>query len=224
MILRLYNCEFIEIDLTKYAALLEIEPQKIFCRMLEDLSVFAEMPAELAVYRKDERVKQSDICVISDAWNFEINSRALLTKIYKYIEATVYTDIDERMKFDNLIAQVKKCVLHALEGVNVDFDLCDEVDVKDILSALKVQPLFTGGDNCHRLENFFDLCRELKLYRLIVLVQARAFLSEEERAALSRRALANGLGLIMLENSISCGQTEYEKKITVDKDYCDMLK
>ena len=224
MILRLYNCEFIEIDLTRYVALLEIEPQRIFCRMLEDLSVFAEMPAELAVYRKDERVKQSDICVISDAWNFEINSRALLTKIYKYIEATVYTDIDERMKFDNLIAQVKKCVLHALEGVNVDFDLCDEVDVKDILSALKVQPLFTGGDICHRLENFFDLCRELKLYRLIVLVQARAFLSKADRESLCRRALANGLGLIMLENSSTDEKCEFEKKVTIDKDYCDMLK
>lgn len=82
------------------------------------------------------------------------------------------------MKFDNLIYEVKKCVLHALEGVNVDFDLCDEVDVKDILSALKVQPLFAGEDVCRRLENFFDLCRELKLYRLIVLVQARAFLSK----------------------------------------------
>lgn len=57
MILRLYNCEFIEIDLTRHVALLEIEPQKIFCRMLEDLSAFAEMPTELAVYRQDERVK-----------------------------------------------------------------------------------------------------------------------------------------------------------------------
>ena len=224
MILRLYNCEFIEIDLTRYVALLEIEPQRIFCRMLEDLSAFAEMPTELAVYRQDERVKQSDICVISDVWNFEINSRALLTKIYKYIEATVYTDIDERMKFDNLIYEVKKCVLHALEGVNVDFDLCDEVDVKDILSALKVQPLFAGEDVCRRLENFFDLCRELKLYGLIVLVQARAFLSKEERASLCRRALANGLGLIMLENSATEEKCEFEKKVTVDKDYCDMLK
>ena len=224
MILRLYNCEFAQIDLTQNAALLEIEPQKIFCNMLEDLCAFPEAPAELSVYQGDKRVKQTEICVISDAWNFEINSRPLLTKIYKHIEAAVYSDIDERMKFDNLICAAKKCVLQALENVNVDFDICESADVKDILSALKVQPLFAEGNVCQRLENFFDLCRELKLYQLIVLVQARAFLSEEERAALSRRALANGLGLIMLENSISCGQTEYEKKIMVDKDYCDTLK
>ena len=224
MILRLYNCEFAQIDLSQYVARLEIEPQKIFCNMLADLATSPETPAELSVYEGEKRVKQSDICVISDLWNFDINSKPLLTKIYKHIESAVYSDIDERMKLDNLIYEVKKCVLQAISCVNADFDVCEETDVKDVLAMLKVQPLFSQGTLAEKLENFTDICRELKLYKLLVLVQARAFLNEEERERLYRRALANNVALIVLENSPSDIISCYEKCVYVDKDYCDMLK
>ena len=224
MILRLYNCEFAQIDLSQYVARSEIEPQKIFCNMLADLATSPETPAELSVYEGEKRVKQSDICVISDLWNFDINSKPLLTKIYKHIESTVYSDIDERMKLDNLIYEVKKCVLQAISCINADFDVCEETDVKDVLAMLKVQPLFSQGTLAEKLENFTDICRELKLYKLLVLVQARAFLNEEERERLYRRALANNVALIVLENSPSDIISGYEKCVYVDKDYCDMLK
>ena len=89
---------------------------------------------------------------------------------------------------------------------------------------LKVQPLFSQGTLAEKLENFTDICRELKLYKLLVLVQARAFLNEEERERLYRRALANNVALIVLENSPSDIISRYEKCVYVDKDYCDMLK
>ena len=54
MILRLYNCEFAQIDLSQYAATLEIEPKKIFRNMLEDLAYSPEAPAELSVYDGDK--------------------------------------------------------------------------------------------------------------------------------------------------------------------------
>ena len=148
----------------------------------------------------------------------------MLTKIYKHIESAVYSDIDERMKLDNLIYEVKKCVLQAISCVNADFDVCEETDVKDVLAMLKVQPLFSQGTLAEKLENFTDICRELKLYKLLVLVQARAFLNEEERERLYRRALANNVALIVLENSPSDIISGYEKCVYVDKDYCDMLK
>ncbi len=224
MILRLYNCEFTQIDLSQYAAVLEIEPKKIFRNMLEDLTYSPENPQELSLYEGEKRLKQSDIFIVSDAWNFDICARTLLSKIYKHLEAAVYSDIDERMKLDNLIAQVKNSVLQALSSVNIDFDVSEETDVKDVFSMLKVQPLFSEGTFAEKLENFLDICRELKLCKVVVLVQARAFLNTEEQTRVIRRALANNTALIMLENFHICDFSPYEKHIYVDKDYCDTLQ
>ena len=224
MILRLYNCEFAQIDLSQYAANLEIEPKKIFRNMLEDLAYSPEVPAELSVYDGEKRVKQSDICIVSDIWNFDISSRTLLAKLYKHLESAVYSDIDERMKLNNLIEKVRQSVLQSVSSINVDFDVCEEADVKDVFSMLKLQPVFADGTIAEKLENFMDICREVKLYKLVVLVQPRAFLSGEERERICRRALANNIALITLENSPSSGVSPYEKRVYVDKDYCDMLK
>lgn len=224
MILRLYNCEFAQIDLSQNAAIIEAEPQKIFLSMLEDLAISPETPKELSLYEGEKRVKQSDIFLVSDVWNFDICSKALLTKIYKHLEAAVYSDIGERMKLDNLILQVKNSVLQSISSVNIDFDIGEEADVKDVFSMLKVQPLFSAGTTAEKLENFLDICREIKICKLLVLVQARAFLSKEEQERVFRRALANNISLIMLENSHAEGFFPYAKCIYIDKDYCDTLK
>ena len=127
----------------------------------------------------DKRVKRSDICIVSDIWNIDISARTLLTKLYKHLESAVYSDIDERMKLNNLIEKVRQCILQSVSSINVDFDVCEEADVKDVFSMLKLQPVFADGTIAEKLENFMDICREVKLYKLVVLVTPRAFLSGE---------------------------------------------
>ena len=109
MILRLYNCEFAQIDLSQYAAIIEAEPQKIFLSMLEDLAISPETPKELSLYEGEKRVKQSDIFLVSDVWNFDICSKALLTKIYKHLEAAVFRQY--RLRYRGGGGR-KRCVFH----------------------------------------------------------------------------------------------------------------
>lgn len=121
MILRCYNCEGAEIDLSEHVAVLEVEPPYVFRNILLDF-LTAEFPVrEVMMEQEGKQLKAADVTVVSDFIGFTPSSRAVLTKLYKHLDDRMRQDPLVRRNLDNLIAALKSGTEEALRDYCVDF-------------------------------------------------------------------------------------------------------
>lgn len=223
MILRCYNCESAEIDLAEYVAVLEVEPPYVFRNIVVDL-LTSEFPAREVVIEHDKKpLKASDITVISDFMGFSPASRTVLTKLYKHLDDALRQDPLVRMNIDNLIAALKSGTEEALRDYCIDFSMNETIEFKDVFVMLGLVPDCSADSIGEKLEQFISICAELHLFKVIVLVQPKAYMSDDEMLAVYSRALGSRIGVVVLDNFVREGSLCHEKKVCICRDYSDII-
>lgn len=223
MILRMYNCENATIDLRDNIAVLELAQHEIFNNVLLDFIDPVRPARELAVDDGKDLLSSNAFICISDFLDLSIKGKMLLSKLYKYIESTVFSDIEERMKLENFISQLKKYFLDTLQCLNTDLDVSSDVDVKDVCALIGLTPFCVTDSIASKIEQYTTICAELKLCKVLVLVQAKAYLSNDELERIYRNALRNRIGLILVESVHKEEKLFAEKKIFIDQDFSDII-
>lgn len=224
MIVRLYNCECKEIIVDSEIFVLEVENPKIFNNILLDLIVQEECAREVAVEINNSLLKPKDIVCVSDFINFDSANKNILSKIYKYLDNDISTQIEKRLKFEGILCDFKQKFMQLLNDINMNFDFAEEVDLKDVFAMLKIKPMIQN-EFCilEKLLQYVDICSELKLIKLLVLVNLKSYLSKEELLSFYKHCLYKNINLIILESIHSENILQYEKKVLIDSDYCDII-
>lgn len=223
MILRLYNCDNATIDLSENVAVLELVRHEIFNNVVLDV-IDPIFPArELAIDGGKELLDNHDIVCIRDYIDLSLSNKTLLNKLYKYIDNTVFTDPEERMNLENLISRLKQYFLETVKCLNVDLDVSPQIDVKDVCAMIGLAPFVAEESIAAKLEQYITVCSELKLCKVMVLVQVKAYLSSEELEMIYRCALRNRMGLVLLESVHRERKLFAEKKIFIDEDFSDII-
>ena len=125
------------------------------------------------------------------------DNKTLLNKLYKYIDSTVFSDPEERTNLENLISQLKQYFLNVVKCLNIDLDVSPEICIKDVCAMIGLEPFYAVENIAAKMEQFITICAELKLCKVLVLVQVKAYVSSEELEMLYRCALRNRIGLIL---------------------------
>lgn len=223
MILRCYNCEGAEIDLSEHVAVLEVEPPYIFRNILFDF-LTAEFPVrEVMMEQEGKQLKAADVTVVSDFIGFTPSSRAVLTKLYKHLDDRMRQDPLVRRNLDNLIAALKSGTEEALRDYCVDFSMSETIEFKDVFAMLGLAPECSSDSVGERLVQFVSVCAELRLYKAIVLVQPKAYMTDEEIVGVYERALSSRIGLVVMDNMVREKALRHEKKICIGRDYSDIM-
>ena len=110
-----------------------------------------------------------------------------------------------------------------LKCLNIDLDVSPEICIKDVCSMVGLQPFYAVESVAAKLEQFITICAELKLCKVLVLVQVKAYVSSEELEMIYRCALRNRIGLILVESVHREGKLFSEKKIFIDEDFSDNI-
>lgn len=151
------------------------------------------------------------------------DNKTLLNKLYKYIDSTVFSDPEERTNLENLISQLKQYFLNVVKCLNIDLDVSPEICIKDVCAMIGLEPFYAVESVAAKLEQFITICAELKLCKVLVLVQVKAYVSSEELEMIYRCALRNRIGLILVESVHREGKLFSEKKIFIDEDFSDII-
>ena len=223
MRLKLYNCDNNDISLLDNVLCLEVLPRGIFYNMLLDFSCPTIPSRELAILDNDKFVKESDILVISDFLNFDLANKTLLNKIYKYIERKVISNFSEKIDFDENVSNFKKVLDNIISDIDIDFSLSDSVDIKSLLSIFNLVP-YVEDSILSKLLQIINISAELGLYKIIVLVQAKAYLSNEDLHELYKYSLYKKVPLIIIENNYHKIKIKNEKKLFIDEEFCDIIE
>lgn len=223
MKLRCYNCEDAVIDLSEHVAVLEVEPPRVFRNILLDFFA-AEFPVREVLLEQDGRqLKAADVAVISDFMEFTPSSRTVLTKLYKHLDDRMRQDPLVRRNIDNLIAALKSGTEEALRDYCIDFSMNETVEFKDMFAMLGLVPDRSSDSVGEKLEQFISVCAELHLYKVIVLVQPKAYMTEDELSRVYARALSSRIGLVVVDNIVRDGILRNEKKVCIGRDYSDII-
>lgn len=154
---------------------------------------------------------------------FSLASRTVLTKLYKHLDDALRQDPLVRMNIDNLIAALKSGTEEALRDYCIDFSMNETIEFKDVFVMLGLVPDCSADSIGEKLEQFISICAELHLFKVIVLVQPKAYMSDDEMLAVYSRALGSRIGVVVLDNFVREGSLCHEKKVCICRDYSDII-
>ena len=136
---------------------------------------------------------------------------------------SVFSDPEEKMNLDNSISRLRQYFLETLQCLDVDLETSPTVEVKDVCAMFGLTPFCATDSIACKIEQFITLCAELKLCRVLVLIQAKAYMDDLSLESVYRNALRHRIGLIMVESAHRQEKLYAEKKIIVDKDFSDQI-
>ena len=222
MILRLYNCDNRVLD-TDEIAVLEIESPKIFSKIMCDF-LYREFPArEIAVERDGEILQSSDICCISDYFNLDFTGKAIIGKLYKQFEKELFSDFADYNEIMNSFNELKEKINRFTFRTDIITEPKESPELKEILNFVGIIPLKEQEKILENLIQYVNICAELKLFKVMVFVNLKFYLNETELETLYRQSLYKGLPVILLEGMHREKKLQYEKKLFLDKDFCDTI-
>lgn len=219
----LYNCETHFLFLDDFVTVLEIENPKVFCGIMYD--VFnSDFPAkEIAIENGDELLKTKDFLVISDVFNLELTNKTILNKLYKYLDKYINEHTMLRLKFDDAYLNFGNSISSLLNDIDIDFDWSPSCEIKDSLSMINLELLDQDNNLVDKLLQYIKLIAELKLCKVLFLVNIKSFLNNDEILLIYKQSLYYKTALVLLESKHSETLLQYEQKIFTDKYFCDIL-
>lgn len=122
-----------------------------------------------------------------------------------------------------MIAALKSGTEEALRDYCVDFSMSETIEFKDVFAMLGLAPECSSDSVGERLVQFVSVCAELRLYKAIVLVQPKAYMTDEEIVGVYERALSSRIGLVVMDNMMRDKALRHEKKICIGRDYSDIM-
>lgn len=222
MKLKLYQCQNDTISLDDKPLCLEIERQSMF---VEFADYFRDMTLEnqyVAILENDKYVAAKDVCALFDITNVSLTNKTFLNKLYKKVETDIVADYELKLQLDKIYATIISYFDNLISQYNCDLTLQRESKIKDFLDLVQLAPR-TGEDYLDNLLNLIALSAELDLFRLIVIVNQRAFLTQEQLQELYKFCLYKKQKLLVLERYHDPNPCQNERKLYIDQELFEFL-
>ncbi len=221
----LFNYLDTEIDLSEEKVLaLEILHRKYLWRIIQDFILISEEQQIEQVKIIDEELcdisLNNQLLIIMDFFKIELNSKKNLLALNRYVRSELGDkEIDECAKLYKKIYTKLNSLLLELD---LPIELVEDFDVETLLKAFKIN--FKESNNL--LDNLFlllDIEKIFKIHKLVVLVNVKQFLDNDEIQELEKYAIYNKIQLILIDCSSYGLPNIYENKLLIDSDLSENM-
>lgn len=222
MKLKLYQCQNDDLSLDDNPLCLEIERQSVF---VECAGYFRDMTLEnqyIAILENDKYVAAKDVCTLFDITNVSLTNKTFLNKLYKKVETDIVATYDQKLQLDKIYATIISYFDNLISRYNCDLTMQKGSKIKDFLDLVQLAPQ-VGEDYFDNLLNLIALSAELDLFRLIVIVNQRAFLTKEQLQELYKFCLYKKQKLLVLERYHDPTPCLNERKLYIDQELFEFL-
>lgn len=125
------------------------------------------------------------------------------------------------MDTQKLTAELKNYI-YQLEYISgYDISVNEELDLTGIFKSLNVQMEEPEADFCERLVQYMKVMAELLRKKLIIFVNIRSYINEEQLKGVMETAIHNELALLFIEN-IQRDFSNDRRYYIIDKDKCEV--
>lgn len=200
---------------------LVIEEPGFFYEMVKDIKEQWEgMDGKTVLSRNNEPVEIStNLELIIDCINFEVNRKNLLTKVLSAMERVARSE-EYLEKTQRLLAEMERYLF----DLSFDFDIeiqCDKMSIAQVLKAAGIRIVSDYDKLTERLYSYMQLVREFQGDKVFAFVNLRSFVKIEELQDFADTVLAHGYRVLLMDNH-AYPRLSVEHRLTVDKDLCEL--
>ncbi len=219
MRIKLYDFDHDTIEMDNCVVTIELEAQKLFVAMVKYFWG-GEEESRFGVLDQEKSIEPKDMLVLTNILDINLVQKSFLTKLYKKIEKDISDEYNEKLQLEQMYVTIKKNLDNLIKKYNIELEINQEIDIKKLLDFVELKPC-TSDDYFENLLNLVAMSAELKLYKVLVLVNQKAFLDMEQLTELYKYALYKKQPIIMIENKHMQEIIPNEKKLFVD---CEMFE
>ncbi|MHB8127036.1 MAG: type II-A CRISPR-associated protein Csn2 [Desulfitobacteriaceae bacterium] len=167
---------------------------------------------------------EKDVVLISDILQLDLNSKQIMSKLWKRIEVIIAQEPELNYRIEESIAQVTAQVVTLLEEFPFDFSYTGQAEIASYLKmiSLKIDEQ-KYKTHLEKLLAFFDIVAELNLCRFVILVNSKCYFANEKLQEIYKYARYKKIPLLLIEPRHTDQTIAGEYRVVIDEDYDEII-
>lgn len=209
-----------------YITVLEIENRSLFARTCQSL-LSGQGEGALEPYSlwspEDNRLKASDAFIpIVNPFALPWNDRTIVGNLYRRYEAMFFEDDEIRQGLESLERDLQSRILSIGFQLGSEYEFALEWDLQKHLKMLGFGVAHSAEDRLlDNLIKFLSLLSDISFSRVVLFVNLKTFLSENDIIVLYEQVFFSGIQLLLLENYHDITKYGRERKLYVDQRFLE---
>lgn len=203
---------------------LEIENKSYFYRLINDFNLVSKNVLSDNIKFFDDKNSEIDLSnkidVVVDYFNIDFNSKKITNSLYKLISTNISDD--DKSKLENYYVKIKNVLSKSFLDYNLPLIINDEFNIEIVLKLLKVN--IESKNNL--LDNLFlliDINNIFHINELIIFVNLKQYLSNDELLELYKYCLYNNVRILLIDSQCYGVTNKFEKKLIIDGNLDEFL-
>lgn len=203
---------------------IEIENKSYFYRLVSNIYsiINSEVVEDITFYdqNNNELNINNKIKIFVNFFNFEFDSKKYTNDINKYI----INEMDENDK-TILLKSYNKLIENFLKILNkseLPLQILEEITIDNIIKNLKLS-INSKNSLLDNLLLLIELEKTLKTNNLLVFINLKQYLTNQELKELYKYAIYNGIKILLIDSQSYGTTTSYENKLIVDSNLDEFM-
>ena len=164
---------------------------------------------------------QKEMCMVTDLFNIDYNSKKILGKLYEKISENI--ENSDNTVLQDLLVKIRKSIVDEINEFPFEFTMSDNIDVVNMLKLYSLKIDNSSYETVlEKIEFLIDLNLTLNLFNIIAIPNLKLYLSKEELVELYKYSLYNNVKLLLIEKNTT-KKLEYEHILVIDEDFEDYI-
>lgn len=207
---------------------LQIESEPLFARVCDSVvSLQGEKAIEPYSVWDENGVEVSPagaFVVVSNPLDLPWKHKSLMGSLCSKLEKELLIDEDLRQEMHELGVALESSVHKLGFQMNANYGFRVEWNLSSYLKAFSFEvEVFESASLLEKLISFIDLGADMSIDKVIVFMNLKTFLAQNELIRLNERLFFHGIRALLLEGSSSACSEGYERKYLVDRDFVEYV-
>lgn len=201
----------------EYVSTLEVRNKYLFREIINCLVRSQFEKHEYEIVNFDDGAALSDrLIIVSDVMSFDVNSRKIISEMYKQLMDMIDNDVLKNMvKMETILERIGA---FAEDSLNFDINYRTDFDLNDFLKLLKIEPSIASEyDIKQRVYGIIELINSLFDNKIICFMNLKQLITKEEFSEIVKTCLSKKQLVWFIESNKSFVNTS-ESIIVVDDD------
>ena len=164
---------------------------------------------------------QKEICMVTDLFNIDYNSKKILGKLYEKISENI--ENSDNTVLQDLLVKIRKSIVDEINEFPFEFTMSDNIDIVNMLKLYSLKIDNSSYETVlEKIEFLIDLNSTLNLFNIIAIPNLKLYLSNEELVELYKYSLYNNVKLLLIEKNVT-KKLEYEHILVIDENFEDYI-
>ena len=200
---------------------LEVQNHVLFTRIVRSLisgeGEEAFEPYSLWDEKGEELKAATSLMFVSDPLHLPWDSKALSGQLFDKIVGLMLEDEERRIQIEGMGLRLAQDIGGLTHQINADYSFAVEWGLKQYLKAFSFSvERLEGPRYLESLISFLDFCADMALKQVLVFVNLKSFLSENEVIEFYERVFFHDLSVFMLETVKDETSYGLEQKTVID--------